>query len=191
MGFLDVFAPLIGALVLLSTLYAAFGVFADQRGRARWSLRMWRSLSDLPPVPLPVRYRLRAYRSGDEKSWVQLVNAAFAAEKCVSVRVSGAAFEGERGRILFVEREADGELVGTTALLGGWFKRRPVGVIEWLAVHPAHRRRGLGGALVVAALHDLRERGQTEALLEIHPGLTAAVRLCERLGFEPVDGQRQ
>ena len=58
---------------------------------------MWRHLDDLPSVRVPAGYRLRAYRSGDEKSWVQLVNAAFAAEKRVSVRVRGAAFEGERG----------------------------------------------------------------------------------------------
>ena len=51
--------------------------------------------------------------------------------------------------VLFIEREADGELVGTAALVGDWFSGRPVGLIEWLAVHPAHRKRGLGEALVV------------------------------------------
>ena len=56
------------------------------------------------------------------------MNAAFASEKRASVRVRGAAFEGERGRILFLEREADGELAGTVALLGDWFDGRPVGI---------------------------------------------------------------
>jgi mycothiol synthase len=191
MQFLDILPALLGALILLSILYPALGFFTDQLFRARWSLRMWRSLSDLPPVLVPVGYRLRGYRSGDEESWVRLVNAAFATEKRVSVRVRGAAFEGERGRILFVEREADGELAGTTTLLGGMFNGRPVGLVECLAVHPAHRSRGLGEALVVAALHDLRERGQTEALLDAHPALTAALRLYERLGFTPVDAQHQ
>jgi len=186
MGFLDILPALFGAFLLLSVLYPVLGFITYRLFHARRALRMWRSLGDLPPVRVPAGYRLRAYRSGDEKSWVRLVNAAFAAEKRVSVRVRGAAFEGERGRILFVEREANGELVGTTALLGHWFDGRPVGQIEWLAVHPAHRGKGLGEALVLAALHDLRERGQTEALLETHPALTAAVRLYERLGFTPV-----
>jgi ribosomal protein S18 acetylase RimI-like enzyme len=186
MNLSDIIPPLIGAVILFAVLYPAFGLIRYHLFHARRAERMWRSLSDIPPLHMPVEYRVRAYRSGDEKSWVQLVNAAFATEKRASVRVKGAAFAGERGRVLFLEREADGELAGTVALLGDWFDGRPVGQIEWLAVHPAHRRRGLGEALVVAALHDLRERGQTEALVETHPSLTAAVRLYERLGFAPV-----
>src|SRR6476469_9456319 len=121
MGFLDVLPGLLGGLILLSALYPVFGLIADQLYRRRRLHRMWRPLEDLPPVRVPTGYRLRAYRAGDEKSWVQLVNAAFGTEKRVSVRVRGAAFEGERGRILFLEREADRELVGTVALLGDWF----------------------------------------------------------------------
>jgi GNAT superfamily N-acetyltransferase len=189
-GFLDILPALFGVLILLAGLCPAVGFIADQLFRARRSPRMWRSLSDLPPLRVPAGYRLRDHRCGDERSWVRLVKAAFATEKGVPVRVSGAAFEGERGRTLFIEREADGELAGTVALLGDWFKGWPVGLVEWLAVHPAHRRRGLGEALVVAALHDLKKRGQSEALLEAHPSLAAAARLYARLGFTPV-GERQ
>jgi mycothiol synthase len=182
----DAVPALFGALILLAVLYPAFGSIRYHLFHARRAQRMGRSLSDLPPIRVPAGYRLRAYRAGDEKRWVRLVNTAFATEKRLSVRAGGAAVEGERGRILFLERETDGELAGTVALWGDWFDGRPVGQIEWLAVHPTHRGRGLGAALVVAALHDLRERGQTEALVETNSALTAAVSLYERLGFLPV-----
>jgi mycothiol synthase len=169
-----------------------------------WPLRMRRSLGDLPPVAVPDGYRLRSYQSVDGEGWVQLVNAAFATEKCVpgqaiSVQASRAARQRvlygingpDRPRILLAEGEASGELVGTAEAAESSFMGRRVGLIAWVAVHPAHRGRRLGEALVVAALHDLRERGHTEAMLYTNPKLAAANRLYERLGFKSGKAQWQ
>ncbi|MDE0661422.1 MAG: GNAT family N-acetyltransferase [Gammaproteobacteria bacterium] len=53
------------------------------------------------------------------------------------------------------------------------------GVIEEVAVHPAHRRRGLGEALTLAAIASLGDRTITLVVMDDNP----ARRLYERLGF--------
>jgi ribosomal-protein-alanine N-acetyltransferase len=55
--------------------------------------------------------------------------------------------------------------------------------IQNLAVHPAHRRRGLGRRLLVEAIEEGRARGATEALLEVRRSNDAAQRLYRTLGF--------
>ena len=53
------------------------------------------------------------------------------------------------------------------------------GVIDEVAVHPAHRRKGLGEALTLAAIRSLGDRTITLVVLDDNP----ARRLYERLGF--------
>lgn len=53
------------------------------------------------------------------------------------------------------------------------------GVIDEVAVHPAHRRKGLGEALTRAAVRSLGHRTITLIVLDDNP----ARRLYERLGF--------
>lgn len=157
-------------------------------------MRMLRLLADLPPVSTPEGYRLRPYRAGDEAGWAQLMNAAFATEKQHSFKpMDPAAFEREyptkdgadRSWILFAERVEDGALAGTTAAWEAELEGRRMGLVHWVAVHPAHRGRRLGEALVLAALHAMRARGHTEVFLNTDRALAAAVQLYERLGFVP------
>lgn len=56
--------------------------------------------------------------------------------------------------------------------------------IQNLAVHPEHRRRGLGRFLVLQALEEGRSRGATSALLEVRGSNAAARSLYRTLGFE-------
>jgi ribosomal protein S18 acetylase RimI-like enzyme len=192
MEFLEIRPWHLALLLLLPILYWASRVVWLY---SQWPLWMRRSLRDLPPVVLAVGYRLRSFRRGDEEAWVQLVNTTFAGEKCVSVRMRRSTFERQytpkirAGRvwILFIEQEIDGDLVGTTmALQFGW-KGPETGLIAWMAVHPAHRGRGLGAALLSAALHSLRDRDYKQAVLSTNPKLSAALRLYRRLGFVPVN----
>jgi ribosomal protein S18 acetylase RimI-like enzyme len=87
--------------------------------------------------------------------------------------------------ILFVVREADGMLVGTIGASERRRKRKRIGSVVWLAVHPEHRRRGVGAALLAAALQEISEHGHTEVVLETNPALSTAARLYERAGFVP------
>ncbi|HTR16815.1 MAG TPA: GNAT family N-acetyltransferase [Acetobacteraceae bacterium] len=59
-----------------------------------------------------------------------------------------------------------------------------------LAVVPSARRRGLGRALLAAALARARERGATAIFLEVAAGNAAARMLYTTAGFEPVGLRR-
>lgn len=55
--------------------------------------------------------------------------------------------------------------------------------IQNLAIHPRHRRRGLGRTLVLAALEQGLARGARTALLEVRRSNLAAQTLYQALGF--------
>lgn len=59
-----------------------------------------------------------------------------------------------------------------------------------VAVFPAHRREGVGEALVSALLEEAKRAGGEFLSLEVRPSNTGAVRLYEKLGFSEV-GRRK
>lgn len=78
--------------------------------------------------------------------------------------------------------------------------RRPIGFITirraadeaevlTMAVHPRHRRSGLGRMLLETALRHLYAERVSEVFLEVDPHNDAALQLYRRAGFEPV-GER-
>lgn len=58
--------------------------------------------------------------------------------------------------------------------------------IATIAVHPAHRQRGIGKRLLAEMLKAVIERGARLATLEVREGNLAARRLYRRFGFENV-----
>jgi ribosomal-protein-alanine N-acetyltransferase len=55
--------------------------------------------------------------------------------------------------------------------------------IQNVAVHPEHRRQGLGRLLVLRALEEGRARGVAAALLEVRRSNEVAQKLYRKLGF--------
>lgn len=55
-----------------------------------------------------------------------------------------------------------------------------------VAVHPDHRRRGLGEALVNALVEQLRLDGNTSLTLEVRVSNESAIALYHKLGFQQV-----
>jgi ribosomal-protein-alanine N-acetyltransferase len=55
-----------------------------------------------------------------------------------------------------------------------------------VAVHPDHRRRGIGEMLVNALSRDLKERGNVCLTLEVRDSNVPAIALYEKLGFTQV-----
>ena len=84
-------------------------------------------------------------------------------------------------------------LVGlTTRAIAGYVIGREVagtGEVLNLAVAPEHRRRGVGGALLRAALAAFRRRRVVEVFLEVRESNRSAQALYLSHGFRPV-GQR-
>jgi mycothiol synthase len=78
--------------------------------------------------------------------------------------------------------EQDGEIAGLSLCRP---ERRPgIGHVGLLGVRPAWRRRGLGTALLLHSLHELRARGRPKADLGVDAeNTTGAVRLYERAGM--------
>ncbi len=62
--------------------------------------------------------------------------------------------------------------------------------IQNLAVHPEHRRRGLGRFLLLQALEEGRSSGATSALLEVRRSNAPAQNLYRTLGFEETGTRR-
>jgi ribosomal protein S18 acetylase RimI-like enzyme len=62
-------------------------------------------------------------------------------------------------------------------------ERTGLGAIQNLGVTAAQRGRGIGGALLLQALHGFRRVGLGRAFLEVTAQNEAAVRLYRRLGF--------
>jgi ribosomal-protein-alanine N-acetyltransferase len=63
--------------------------------------------------------------------------------------------------------------------------------VQNLAVHPAHRRKGLGRLLLLHAIDEGRNRGATAALLEVRRSNEAAQSLYRSLGFAEIGTRRE
>jgi ribosomal-protein-alanine N-acetyltransferase len=62
--------------------------------------------------------------------------------------------------------------------------------VATIAVHPDHRQKGIGAALLATALLIASYRGATSSLLEVRVSNLAAIKLYERFGYK-TDGVRR
>src|SRR6185312_339269 len=76
---------------------------------------------------------------------------------------------------------ADVEVRVVGAVMAGYDGHR--GWINYLAVHPSCRRRGLGRTLMAEAERSLKAAGCPKINLQIRPENRGAVAFYERLGF--------
>jgi ribosomal protein S18 acetylase RimI-like enzyme len=87
--------------------------------------------------------------------------------------------------VLFVARDAEGQIVGSLTLV---LFRIPTGLRAWIedvVVDEAARGQGVGEALNRAALERAEAEGVRTVDLTSRPSREAANRLYQRLGFEP------
>lgn len=82
--------------------------------------------------------------------------------------------------------EADGEIVG---MLVAWLLVDEAHIAT-LAVHPAHRRRGIARKLLSHALRSMAEEGAVTSFLEVRESNIAAQELYRQFGYEAV-GRRK
>lgn len=85
-------------------------------------------------------------------------------------------------RFDIVAEAPDGSLAGFCVT---WFDPlRKIGQIEPLGVHPDHQRRGVGQALLLATLRQLRQAGATRAWVETESTRRTAIDAYESAGFK-------
>ena len=139
------------------------------------------------PVAVPARLAI-GHVKGDTAlaSWV----AGFAPNFGVPAGQVGALIElwrarpDLRDRLVRFEATDNGTVVGTAAL----HLTSPVAGVYNVTTAPAYRRRGVGSALVAAALAHAREQGLEVATLQAR---AAGLGVYERLGFTTVGEYRQ
>lgn len=59
-----------------------------------------------------------------------------------------------------------------------------------IAVHPDHRKKGIGEKLVLELVHYLKEKDIKSLLLEVRVSNTAAINLYKKLGFQEIGRRR-
>jgi len=131
-------------------------------------------------IKLPEGYAIRAYQPGDEDAWATLMCAVgeqtdFAEAKAEFTR----RYLSAPNRIFFAA-DAEGTVVGTAIAWNDSLR-----VLHWLAVHPAHQRKGLGRALCQTALRLFRrEDNSLPVWLHTQPWSWKAILLYVSLGFK-------
>lgn len=146
---------------------------------------MWYPRREVPePGPLPAGYAIRTYQAGDEPGWAALLQANGELGAWDLARV-GQELAGPLLRQAQFFVVMGNELAATT---GVYDRQRPDGSaweIGWVAVHPAHRGRGLGNQVVAAALRAALALPCRPIYLLTDDHRLPALKVYLGLGFQP------
>jgi GNAT superfamily N-acetyltransferase len=152
-----------------------------------WFSQHTMDLADLAPVPDVPGYDFRAVRADEHEARAACHRASWSATS----KVSGEAYRRlmrtppYRTALDWVAVTHAGEMVASSCV---WLDvRSGIALVEPVGCRPEHRRRGLAGAVILAALHAARAAGATTGLVrprgdadQPEPG-----RVYRRIGFVP------
>lgn len=140
------------------------------------------SLETLPPLFLKDGIELHHHREncGMEEIWEEIIESAFGKHYSFSFLIKAGDYRPEH--VLYLSH--NGKIIATATAVEsptypgvGWFRM--------IGVHQSARGVGAGKMVCLAALHALRERGYTEAMLSTDDERLPAISLYLSLGFEP------
>jgi mycothiol synthase len=168
---------------------AAAAPFLERHGY-RVGSETWLMQTDLDrelPEPVwPEGISVRSFRIEDARAVKELLDVSYAKESDFREEpfevwsrfmLDDASFEAESW---FVAEAADGSLAGAAL---NWKE----GFVKDLVVHPAHRQRGLGAALMLHTFRHFKARGAPTVTLKTDSINTSqAWRLYERLGMRTI-----
>jgi mycothiol synthase len=157
-------------------------------GQSQGGLRMQRPLDGAWPAwTVPDGFALRPLQPGEEAAWIELKNACFRADGGQDWTLDNFQREFVDSPVYDLDRilvaTAGEKLAGTTSAWEWDYGWGPVGLIHWVGVDPQYRGKGLGEAITIRALEQLKARGYADTWLATSRDRHAAVRLYERLGF--------
>jgi ribosomal protein S18 acetylase RimI-like enzyme len=165
-------------------LVAAFAAAGWERPRDVH--RMWLELGDALPEPrFAPGVGVRTYRDADAQPLHAFLTLAYAQnnervdpfEPWLHFMTAGPDFDAAYWHLA----ESEAELVACALT---WAPHEGAGWVKDLAVHPEHRRRGLGEALLHRAHETYRAAGASRVGLKVDSdNPTGAPRLYERLGY--------
>ena len=145
----------------------------------------------LPKPVLPAGYHFRLYQPGDVQHWARITTIV---EEYDTQEQATSAFtrqflpqEDELCRRCIFVIAPDGTPVATS--MAWMFEENGIryGRVHWICNDPAHQGQGIGRAIVLWALHRLRElEPDRDAYLDTQTWSHKAVGLYLRLGFHPV-----
>ena len=141
-------------------------------------------LADLPPLPaLPPGHRLRVATGADARALAVIMASAFGPE-WTGDQVSEKLLDPpDVIRTWMILADDEPAATASARLLP---ERYPgSGYLHWVGTHQDHRGKGLGAIATLAVLHDFREMGCRDAVLETDPPRLPAIRTYLKLGFHP------
>lgn len=154
--------------------------------RMLWPKRLF---GNCPQIELPKDYKLRSFREGDEKMYVELMRKAgfkdWSAGQVQSILNNPLSPDG----VYFIA--FDGKLVATACALDRTSKNKRdagdrIGELGWLACNPAHRGKHLGKVVCAAVLNHFLSHNYCSIFLLTDDWRLAATKTYLELGFEPV-----
>ena len=131
-------------------------------------------------IKVPEGYAIRAYQPGDEDAWAAVMCAVGEQTDIAEARAEFTRRYLAAPERIFVAVDAAGAVVGTAIAWDDGLR-----VLHWLAVHPAHQRKGIGRALCQTALRLFRrEDNAAPVYLRTLPRSWKAVLLYISMGFK-------
>lgn len=137
---------------------------------------------------LPPQFELQSYRPGVQQQWAELEHeigdfpsAQEASAYFSQTYLSRSALLAQRG--VFVSDKKSGCLVGACI---AWVDERngaPVSSLHWLITKEAYQGRGIGSALIAAALSIYEKENAFPVYLHTQPWSYQAIRLYHKFGF--------
>ena len=130
----------------------------------------------------PAGFRIRPFRDGDEDDVLALWKLCELVRPWNNPRRDIDSARGAASSEIFVAVTADGEERIVGSVMAGYDGHR--GWVYYVAAHPEHRSRGLGGQLMRHAEAWLEELGAPKVMLMIREDNQGVRRFYEGLGYE-------
>jgi len=169
----------------------SYEIYATQRMREVPVRMRIDDMQNLPPLVLPEGYECRPMLADQVWAYLEVMNQSN--------------YHGEADEAWFENQFARDPEYDPANLLLIWKGDRPVaataawqgtidgerwGVIHWVGAVDSERGKGLGKAIVLAAMHRLRERGFQKAYLGTQDWRMPAINTYWSLGFRPWYAER-